>query len=324
MKRRTLLAFLSCSLVILPLPALAQKELPRVVWVSLYDARTVEAFVKAFREGMQQQGYVDGQNVQIKVALGQFSREKLEDLAAEVVQERPAVIVAHGYAVRPVTRHTKTIPVVSGFSGDLVQAKLIESYAHPGGNVTGIQFLAPELVGKRLELLKELLPRLNHVAVIADPGHAGEALERAASQTAADKLRIRMDYYPVKSVQEVDAGLESAHASGGQALLVFPDSTTFAKRERIATFAIERRLPTISGWDVYAEAGMLMMYGPSLKACWSRTAYYVSRILKGANPAEIPVEMPNTVEMIVNLRTAKALGINIPQSLLLRADRVIE
>jgi putative ABC transport system substrate-binding protein len=242
----------------------------------------------------------------------------------EVIDEKPAVIVAHGYATRPVTRHTKTIPVVSGFSGDMVQAKLIASYAHPGGNITGIQFLAPELVGKRLELLKELLPHLNRVGVIADPGHAGEALERAASQTAADKLRIRMDYFPVKSFEEVDAGLESAHASGAQALVVFPDSTTFARREKIATFAIERHLPTISGWDVYAEAGMLMMYGPSLRACWSRTAYYVTRILKGANPAELPVEMPNTVEMIVNLKTAKALGINIPQSFLLRADRVIE
>lgn len=324
MKRRELLTLVGSSLTLAALPAWAQKALPRVAWFSFGDARTVEGFVAAFTRGMQQQGYVVGRNVAIDIFTAESSQERAHQLAAEIVASRPQVIVTQGYAVRAVTQLTKTIPVVSGFSGDMVEAKLVASQGRPGGNVTGIQFLAPELVGKRMELLKELLPKLRRVAVIADPGHAGELLERAASQAAADKLQIRMDYYPVKSLAEIDAALESARAGGAQALVVFPDTVTLAGKDRIAAYAARHRLPSVSGWDVYADAGLLLMYGPNLKACWSRLAYHVDRILKGANPAELPVEMPTTVEMIVNLKTARALGIAVPQSFLLRADRVIE
>lgn len=324
MKRRDLLTFLGASLGLHALPVRSQPQLPRVAWFSFGDARTVEGFVAAFTRGMQQQGYIVGRNVAIDVYTADSSRERAHRLAAEIVASRPRVIVTQGYAVRAVAELTKTIPVVSGFSGDMVEARLAASHARPGGNVTGIQFLAPELVGKRMEMLKELLPKLDRVAVIADPGHAGEQLERAASQAAADKLRIRMDYYPVKSVAEVDGALESARGAGAQALMVFPDTVTLAAKDRIAAYATRHRLPAVSGWDVYAEAGLLLMYGPNLRACWSRLGYYVDRILKGDVPAELPIEMPTTVEMIVNLRAAKALGIAVPPSFLLRADRVIE
>lgn len=324
MKRREMLTLMGSSLLLATMPARAQTALPRVAWFSFGGARTVEGFVAAFTKGMQQQGYVVGRTVAIDVFTAESSQERAHQLAAEIVASRPQVIVTQGYAVRAVAQLTKTIPVVSGFSGDMVEAKLVASQARPGGNVTGIQFLAPELVGKRLELLKELLPQLRRVAVIADPGHAGELLERAASQAAADKLQIRMDYFPVKSVAEIDGALEAARAAGAQALTVFPDSITLAGKDRIAAYATKHRLPSVSGWDVYAEAGLLLMYGPNLKACWSRLAYHVDRILKGANPAELPVEMPTTVETIVNLKTARALGIAVPQSILLRADRVIE
>ncbi len=325
MKRREVLAILGSSLTLATLPAWGQKKrIPRVAWFSYGDARSVEGMLAAFTKGMQQQGYVAGKNVTIDVLMGEFSQEKTYQLAAELVANPPDLIVTQGFAVRAIMQRTRTIPVVSGFSGDMVEGKLVASHARPGGNVTGIQFLAPELVGKRMEMLKELLPKLNRVAVIADPGHAGEMLERAASQAAADKLQIRMDYYPVKSLPEIDAALESARAGGAQALVVFPDSVTLTGKERIAAYAIKHRLPSVSGWDVFAEAGLLLMYGPNLNACWSRLAYHVDRILKGAKPAELPVEMPTTVEVIVNLKTAKALGIAVPQSFLLRADRVIE
>jgi len=324
LKRRDVLTVFGASLMLRALPAWAQKSVPRLAWFSFGDARSVEGMLAAFTKGMQQQGFVVGKNVVIDVYTAQFSRDKAHQLAADIVASRPDVIVTQGYAVRAVTQLTKTIPVVTGFSGDLVAAKLVASLARPGGNVTGIQFMAPELVGKRLELLKELLPKLGRVGVIADPGHAGEQLERAAAQSAADKLQIRMDYFPVKSVAEIDTALESARAGGAQALTVFPDTITMAGRERIAAYALKHRLPSVSGWDVYGEAGMLLMYGPNLNVCWSRLAYHVDRILKGANPAELPAEMPTTVEMIVNLKTAKALGIAVPPSFLLRADRVIE
>lgn len=324
MKRRDLLRLAGAALGLAALPARAQKAMPRVAWFSFGDASTVEGFVAAFSRGMQQVGYAVGRNLALDVFTADSSRERAHQLANEIVASRPAVIVTQGYAVRAVAQLTKTIPVVSGFSGDMVVAGLAASHARPGGNVTGIQFLAPELVGKRMELLKELLPKLGRVAVIADPGHAGEQLERAASQAAADKLQIRMDYHPVKSMAEVEPALEAARAGGAQALVVFPDTVTLAAKDRIAAYALKHRLPAVSGWDVYAEAGLLLMYGPNLKACWSRLAYYVDRILRGDAPGDLPIEMPATVETIVNLKTAQSLGIAVPQSFLLRADRVIE
>lgn len=324
MKRRDLLKLTGAALALVALPVCAQKRMPRVAWFSYGDALAVENMLAAFTKGMQQQGYTVGRNVAIDVYMGEFSQEKTHKLAAELVAKPPDVIVTQGFAVRAVAQRTTTIPVVSGFSGDMVEAKLVASHARPGGNVTGVQFLAPELVGKRMELLKELLPKLERVAVIADPGHAGQHLERAASQAAADKLQIRMDYFPVRNVAEIDAALEAARAGGAHALVVFPDSVTLAGKDRIAAYALKHRLPSVSGWDVFGEAGLLLMYGPNLNVCWSRLAYHVDRILKGANPAELPVEMPTTVETIVNLKTAQALGIAVPQSFLLRADRIIE
>lgn len=324
MQRRELLTALGFSVMLKALPAWSQGNVPRVVWFSYGDARSVEGMLAAFTKGMQQQGYVVGRNVTIDLVMGEFSQEKTYRLAEQLVARPPDVVVTQGFAVRAVMQRTKTIPVVSGFSGDMVEAKLVASLARPGGNVTGVQFLAPELVGKRMELLKELLPKLDRVAVIADPGHAGQHLERAASQAAADRLKVRMDYYPVKSVAEIEAALETARASGAQALVVFPDSVTLAGKDLIAAYALKHRLPSVSGWDVYADAGLLLMYGPNLNVCWSRLAYHVDRILKGAKPADLPAELPTTVEMIVNLKTAKAIGIAISPSFLLRADRVIE
>lgn len=324
MRRRQLLTILGSAIVAAALPARAQRPLRRVVWFSFGDARTVEGFVGAFTRGMQQLGHVVGSNVAIEVFTADSSRERAHQLAARIVAMNPEVIVTQGYAVRPLRELTRTIPIVSGFSGDMVEAKLAASHARPGGNVTGIQFLAPELVGKRIEMLKLLLPGLDRVAVIGDPGHAGEMLERRATQAAADTLKIRLGYFPVTSVAEIDAALDAARASGAQALTVFPDTVTLAGKERIAAYALRHRLPAVSGWDVYAEAGLLLMYGPNLNACWSRIAYHVDRILKGANPADLPIEMPTTVEVIVNLKTARALGIAVPPSVMLRADRIIE
>lgn len=324
MLRRHALQVLGSALALGAWPSRAQKAVPRVAWLGYGDARSVEGPLAAFTDGLRQRGYTVGRDVAIEVLTGDFSQERTHQLAAEIVERAPRVIVAQGFAIRAAMQRTKTIPIVSGYSGDIVEAKLVASHARPGGNVTGVQFLATDLVGKRMELLKELLPGLGRVAVIADPGHAGLHLERAASQAAADKLQVRMDFHPVTSVTEIEPALDRARAEGAQALAVFPDSVTLAGRDRIAAYAIRHRLPSISGWDSFAEAGLLMMYGPNLRTCWSRLAYYVDRILNGANPADLPIEMPTTVETIVNLRTAKAIGIAVPRTLLARADRVIE
>lgn len=324
MKRRDLIGFLGWSLAAAALPAGAQQPPPLVGWISAGASGSVQSYMQAFRGGMRELGYVDGRNVVIDVSLGQFSPERTAQLASELVAKKPAVIVANGWAIRTVSRMTKTIPLVVGHSGNLVDAGYAASFSRPGGNVTGISFMSIELVGKRIELLKEILPRLARVAVIADPGHAGEHRELAASKAAAEQLGIRIDYYPVRNPAALDGALDSARASGAQALVLFPDAVTYPNRERIAEFALKHRLPAVSGWDAYAEAGLLFSYGPNLRATWGRLAYYVDRILKGVNPAELPVELPMTVEAVVNLKTAKALRIAVPQAVLLRADRVIE
>lgn len=324
MKRRDWLRFLGLSIAAAALPARAQQPIPRVAWLSAGASGSVESYMQAFRDGMRELGYVEGRNVVIDVSLGQFSPERTAQLAAELIEKKPAVIVANGWAIRSVSRLTKTLPIVVGHSGNLVDGGYAASFSRPGGNVTGITFMSLELVGKRIELLKEILPRLARLAVLADPGHAGEHRELAASKAAADQLGIRIDYHPVKNLAELDAALESARASRVQALVVFPDGVTFPRRERIAEFALKHRLPAVSGWDAYADAGLLFTYGPNLRASWGRLAYYVDRILKGANPADLPVELPTRVEMIVNMKTAKALRVSVPQSVLVRADRVIE
>ena len=184
--------------------------------------------------------------------------------------------------------------------------------------------LALELTAKRIQLLKELLPRARHIAVIADPGHAGEHRERDVSIKAADLLRMQVSYYPVKSFQEFDAALAAAHAAGVDAVVFFPDAISNSRTEQAASFALQHKLATIAGWANYAEVGQLISYGPKLEASWRRLAYFADRILKGAKPETLPVEQPTVFELVVNLKTARALGIDVPQSILVRADRVIE
>jgi putative ABC transport system substrate-binding protein len=185
-----------------------------------------------------------------------------------------------------------------------------------------MQLMALDLVGKRVELLKEIAPSIKRLAVIASPNHPGVHRERDVSVTAAKQLGLSVAYYPVKDQQELDTGLAAAQAAGTDALVVFPDGVTNLGRERIAAFALQHKLPTVSGWDIYASAGGLVTYGPNMRASYRHS--YVDRVLKGADPATMPVELPTTFEMVVNLKTARALGIKIPQLVLLRADRTIE
>ncbi len=184
--------------------------------------------------------------------------------------------------------------------------------------------MALDLVGKRIEILKEIALGVKRLAVFASPNHPGVHRERDVSITAAKQLGLSVAYYPVKDQQELDAGLATAQAAGADALVMFPDGVTNVGRERVAAFALQHKLPTVSGWDVYAIAGGLVTYGPNIRASYRHLASYVDRVLKGGAPATTPVELPTIFELVVNLKTARALGLKIPQSVLLRADRVIE
>jgi putative ABC transport system substrate-binding protein len=324
MRRRDFLRLTGLAASVAALPVFAREKLPLVVWFSYADEKTVGSYFHALQKGLRERGLIDGQIIRFEAYYAQFSKERVQQLIPEIIAKNPAAVVVQGAAIKPMTAATKTIPLVIASSGDMVRGGLITSLARPGANVTGQQFLAIDLVAKRMELLKEINPRLKRVAVIADPGHAGETDERARTLAAARQLGVQVDYKPVTNPAELQAALDSLPGSGNEALVAFPDSITFGPRKRIADFAIQHKLPTVSGWDAYADAGFLLIYGPSMNAAWERMAYFVERILKGAKPADLPAEIPSVVEMVVNLKTAKALGIKIPPKVLLRANRVIE
>jgi len=321
--RRKLLLLLSAG-TLLPRWAAAQRlTVSRVGWISL-DWPEVSSFLDHFRIGLRDLGYVEGRNLTIDARWGEGSRERLDQLAAELVRSNPHVIVTQGGpATYPVVRAGATIPVVFGFSGDPVEGKLVESFARPGRNLTGVSFLSLELVGKRIELLKEAIPSLKRIAIIARPEHPGEQGELRASQTAAKAIGVALDYFPIEGEAELDKALAAIPQMRCEAMVAFPDATMMRYSERIAAIAIKNRIPAISGWAEFTERGNLMSYGPNLPDSFRRLAYFVDKIVKGAKPGDLPVELPTKFELVINMKTAKALGFTIAPSILVRADRVI-
>ena len=279
----------------------------------------------AFRDGLRDLGYVEGRNLIIDARWGEGSNERLEQLAVELVKSKPDVIVTQGGpATHPVIRAGATMPVVFGYSGDPVEAGVVSSLARPGRNFTGVTFLSFDLVGKRLELLKEVMPGLKRLAILANPQHPGEQGELRASRAAGEALGLSFQYFQAENAAQLEDALAAMLKSRSEAVDVFPDALMVRNSERIAEFATKNLIPVISGWAQFAEGGNLMSYGPNLRDTYRQLATYVDKIAKGAKPADLPVELPVSIELVVNLKTAKALGIKIPQSILARADRVIE
>ena len=281
--------------------------------------------IDSFLQGLKDLGYIDGQNAVIELKLADGKVERLPDLAAELVQWKPDVIVAAanvgGLAAK---KATSTIPIVVVSSHDGVRVGLFGSLAHPGGNATGIESLAPDLDLKRLEFLKQALPKLSRIAVLynsTDPGAAGHV---EVTRSTAQSLGLQMRLVEVRSAAEFDSAFADITRDRPDALLLVTDPMVFANREKIVQFTIQHKLPAIFEYKAFADMGGLMSYGASMAEQWRRAAYYADRILKGAKPAEMPVELPTKVEFVVNRRTATAFGIVVPQELLLRADLVIQ
>lgn len=273
--------------------------------------------------GLRDLGYVEGQNIKIEYR-GHEDRSQLAGLATELVREKVELIVTQGFATRAAQTAAVTVPIVFGFSGDPVEAGLVKSLARPGGNMTGITMLAFELVGKRLEVLKEAIPRVSRVAVLSSPAHPGEQRELSESQTTARNIGVTLLHHHVNNTADVNAALDATIKDNANALLAFPDPVTSSHRGQIADFAAKQRLPSIFGWSDYVEAGGLMSYGPDHNALWRRLAVYVDKILKGAKPTDLPVEQPKKFELVINLKTAKQIGLTIPPNVLARADEVIK
>jgi putative tryptophan/tyrosine transport system substrate-binding protein len=279
-------------------------------------------FIEAFRQGMRGLGYIEGQNIVVEYRSGERGTQ-LNQLATELVQEKVELIVAGGPGASAAKRATETIPIVFTYSGDPIEAGFIDSLARPGRNMTGMTWLAFELVGKRLEILKEAVPRISRVAAIGSPLHPGEQRELMETQSTARALGITLHYKQVRNTADFDAAFDTITKENPNALLVFADPVTNGHREQIAEFAAKRRLPSMFGRKEPVEAGGLISYGAQIEEVYRKIPVHVDKILKGAKPADVPTELPTKFEMFINLKTAKQIGLTIPPNLLARADRVI-
>jgi putative ABC transport system substrate-binding protein len=297
----------------------------RVSWVSVERTGTKSSYLDAFRDGMRELGYDEGKNLVIDTWWGDGGETKLLQQIDAIVRSHPDVIVAQGgLALHPLMVSGVETPIVFGVSVDPVEAKIAESLGHPGGNATGMSFFALDLVGKRMQIMKEALPSMKRIALLADPQHPGQHKELDAAQAAANALGLQMGYFPVHSEKELEAALADIARDRYDAILAFADGFTQSYAGRIAAFSLKERIPAIDGWSPFARQGNLMIYGPVLEDCYHRLAVYVDKIHRGTRPSDLPIELPTKVELVINLKTAKALGITIPQSLLLRANELVQ
>jgi len=281
--------------------------------------------LEAFRQGLRELGYVEGQNLIIESRYAEGSEERLPDLAAELVRLKVEVIVAGGSSTIRAAQHaTRTIPIVMAGSYDPVGRGLVASLARPGGNTTGVSTLGAELPGKRLELLKETVPQSARVAVLANPAAGGYESVMHNLTGAAQALGLQLRIVELRRAEELDTAFATMTREGVDALIVVPDRALMdGLRGRTVDLAATHRLPAMYDGREYVAAGGLMSYGPSLLDMFQRAATYVDRILKGAKPADLPVAQPTKFELVINLKTAKALGLTVPPSLLFQANEVI-
>lgn len=300
-------------------------RMAKVGWVDVsYDAKASPRpnQLQGFVAGLSELGWVQGKNLVLDVRIGDGS--KAAEYASELARLNTDVVFASGPMLRGVRAQVGTMPIVFGMTGDPVEMNFIATLARPGGNLTGLTALALEFEGKRLELLKEISPRIKRVAVLANEMHPGYGAQLMAAEMAAKQLQLSLQILPVKSPGDFDAAFEAMTREGAEAIHTFPDGLIHRQARLISEYAARRRMPTIGGWPYFVEAGNLISYGPSEYEFYRRAAAYVDRILRGAKPADLPVELPTKYELIVNKSTAKALGLTLPNSLLLRADRIFE
>jgi len=310
-----------------PLAALAQgaRKIPHI---GVLLAGTPDSFslrAKALIEGLEVLGYVDGKTVAIDWKWGEDRPEKLPELAAALVALNPDVIVTAGTsAAKSLKNASRTIPIVMAIIGDPVAANLVDSLARPGGNATGFSIVAPELGGKRLQLLREIIPGLSSVAALSNSANPQSSVELKEMYAAAHTLSLQLQSIQISADVSLDGAFDLIRKSGAGALIVLTDPILYSQRSRILALAQQNRLPAMYFFREFVIEGGLMSYAPSDTDLFRRTATYVDKVLKGARPGDLPIQQPTKFELVINLKTAKALGLNVPQSLLATADEVIE
>jgi putative ABC transport system substrate-binding protein len=328
MKRRTFMAMLTGGIVVAPFAAEAQQaaQAARIGYLAANLAASPH-LQEAFLLGLRDLGYAQGRNLVIEYRSAEGKLERFPALAAELVALKVDVIVAASTPPALAAKHaTRTIPVVFAAAADAVASGLVTNLARPGGNVTGLSFLAPELVGKCLEQLKQAVPGVSRIAVLSHPGALGERTERdmlKGAEVTARGLAVRLQFLEARGPDDFDKAFSEMTRGRADALTVLTSIMLFDERRRLVDLAAKKRLPAVYPWREGVDAGGLMAYGANLPDLYRRAATYVDRILKGTKPGDLPVEQPTKFELVINLKTAKALGLTIPQSLLQRTDEVI-
>jgi putative ABC transport system substrate-binding protein len=326
MRRREFIAGLG-STAAWPLVARAQQpgKTPRIGVLFPGTPATYSTRARAFMEGLRDHGYVEGRTIEIEWRWWQDKAERLPELAAELVGLNLNVVVTAGTpAAKALKGATRTIPIVMAVIGDPVAAGIVDGLAHPGGNATGLTILATDLSGKRLQLLKEVIPGISSVAVMLNDANPQALIELNETQIAARNLDLRLQSIPISAATSLDNAFEKMISERVQAFILLTDSLLYGHRARLVGLAAANRLPAMYFFREFVQDGGLMSYAPSEAALFRRAASYVDKILKGTNPRDLPIEQPTKFELVINLKTANALGLDIPATVLARADEVIE
>jgi putative ABC transport system substrate-binding protein len=327
MKRRDLLLLFGGGAMTVPRILRAQqKAMPVIGWLASGSSGPYAPFVAAFRQGLSETGYVEGQNVVIEYRWAEGQYDRLPALAADLVSIKVAVIATSGStpSARAAQNATSTIPIVFSVGGDPVELGLVASLARPGGNLTGFTILAVDLMPKQLELLSELVPEARVIALMVNPNNAPTGLMMRDVQEAARRKGVQLPVLNAGTESEIDAAFAALVKLQAGALLVGADPFLLTRREQFVALAARHSVPAIFAFREIAVSGGLISYGTSLTDTYRQTGVYVGRILAGAKPADLPVQQPTKFELVINLKTAKALGLTVPQSILIRADEVIE
>jgi len=327
MSRKVFCVALVAMLFALCFSAAAQQaaKVPRIGFLSALSPDGVPAWLETFRQGLRDLGYVEGKNIVIEWRYAEGKLNRLPSLANELVSLKVDVIVSGGPAVtRAAKEATSTIPIVMGFDNDPVGSGFVASLARPGGNITGLSNFAPEMSGKRLELLKEIVPKLSRVAVLGESTQPGNAQILKETELAAGTFGVQLQSLDVRGPKDIETAFQAASKGRAGAVLVLSSPVATSYRTQLADLAVKSRLPAIYSQRENAEAGGLMYYGVHTPDLFRRAATYVDKILKGAKPADLPVEQPTKFEFVVNLKTAKQIGLTIPPNVLARADKVIK
>ena len=298
------------------------KKLPRIGFLGSGSSSSMSSRTDSFRQGLRELGYVEGQNILVEYRFAEGNDNRFPELAAELVRLKPDVLVTSGSpGIRALIKATHTVPIVMAAIGDAVGSGFVKSLAQPGGTVTGLSFLDPDLSTKRLEIVKECLPSISRVAVLRYAGSGGQSLD--GTLATARLLKVQIQVLDVRAASEFDGAFLTAKKAGAEAINVMASAILFAHRKRLVELSAQHRLAGIYENKEFVEAGGLMSYGANLDDMFRRAATYVDKILKGAKPADIPVEQPMKFEFVINLKTAKQIGLTIPPNVLARADRVI-